>query len=1264
MKVEKLLSAYKFESADGFEALEPDVSIILPTYSRAASGLFERVVRSILSQHLSNFELIIIDDASTDGTEALIKQFMAEDSRIATLRYAQRIGLPAISVNLGFEYSRGQRILFAFDDNVLTPHGLLALYDHMQHGSVRICYGQTRMKTELGWVLLGDGDFDSHFARYNNSIGNGAILFDRTVFDEVGLYDPHVIIARLCDWDLWRRMKHIGFHRVDTVVNEEHGVTLADSLGNSLNGDYVAALEWAHTSRNDKLKPSVWKQYEMLQPPPFLSYPRVLKLAEMVEQSYGHLGEPVEPMRDDTTQGYLLVLGDMPVSGELVFSVKTEQIIEGLDLNVFMNYKEDFLQGCRAVIISRVINKSVVALVDVLRKAGVPYYYYLDDILVSDKYKNLFSQPELIEAAAFYSSPEALDLIRHAQAVLATSDNLVKAMQAYNDKVLRINCTPPLALGESHVESVSHFSLSEGECIRVGFFSSISKIKAFLQYKAVFERIHQETGRKVELYIPCFPAQMPELEAFFADAMAYVRLKLVVRESSYVDFIFKARAERLHYLIHSYNAEEVSGTDFYLYKTFNILISAYLCNVVPVVPLRPPFGELKDSNPVLGELITTSDDEVFAVMMASLNKPSVARRYIKAMDAYIQRYYPNSINQTVLDDILRAHPAQYDNVLELDMSDLVVPRLVFPRRPVALRRDSAVPVAQFREDNVEDKPFVLIHHPDAAYFRRNQLIVEALQAYPVICFIPNASPGLLKGLSDEYRGSNIQWCADMRAILECMASVGLLISPFVLPIPSHESAWPLLMSARRLKIPVLGVQHGLFQLGLNQRDGGAHGIVSYSGPVFSMPMRPVCDVMLDWFDGESGIGYARDTSVVRGVKRGTSVLIAANLNWHIYTRNERMAFVTAVLQLVRQYPDQQFIWKMHPNEKSSPQCQEMRAAIQAAVEELDNLEIPDAVLPTESLIARARLLITAPSTLILDAEASACPTVVFNCAANSSLVSAIGHEARFGNFLELHNVFVDAMADIHACVLSTGLLKPFNEPRFIALVDQHLRREPADAFEAINCAREFMGAAVAGAAVPAVLRQEIAALKVEVARNRKEALSQRVFIQRTLSAMHAQAKGVKGDKPYVAWESLPAGFDMLKAFTQARFSRISKRKLVLSRDLRSSVYQEFIMPIDVSGLKRISLAVSPLLPVSDGEFGVEIISHEQKIVAQAVVPFSAVAHEAPTHIALASAISELKAGWGLRVFVRNVEVPVFIYELGRNSLIRRRSASLPLLSLH
>lgn len=1264
MKVEKLLSDYKFESADGFKALKPDVSIVLPTYARATCGLFSRAVRSILSQRFSNFELIIIDDASTDGTEALIQQFMAEDSRVASIRYGQRIGLPAISVNLGFEHARGQRILYAFDDNVLTSHGLQDLYDHMQHENVRICYGQTRMKTELGWVLLGDGDFDGHFARYSNSIGNGAILFDRTVFDEVGLYDPHVIIARLCDWDLWRRLKHIGFHRVDTVVNEEYGVTLADSLGNSIRGDYVAALEWAHTSRNDKLKPAVWQQYEVLQPPPFLSYPRVLKLAEMVEQSYGHLGEPVEPIREDASQGYLLVLGDVPVSGELVFSVKTEQIIEGLDLNVFMNYKEDFLQGCRAVIISRIINKNVVALVHVLRNAGVPYYYYLDDILVSDKYKNLFTHPASIEAAAYYSSPEALDLIRHAQAVLATSDNLVKAMQAYNDRVLRINCTAPLALGESHVESVDHFSLSEGECIRVGFFSSISKIKAFLQYKAVFERIHEATGRKLELYIPCFPAQMPELEAFFADAITYIQLKLVVRESSYVDFIFKAREERLHYLIHSYNAEEVSGTDFYLYKTYNILISAYLCNVVPIVPLRPPFGLLKASNPTLSNLITTSDDEIFAVMMAALNKPSVARRYMKAMGEYIQRHYPNSINQAVLDGILHAHPAQYDNVLDLDMSGLFVPNLVFPSRPVAVRRDSAIPVAQYRTAGVEDKPFVLIHHPDATYFRRNQLIVEALQHYPVICFVPNASPGMLKALSDEYRGSKIQWCSEMRALLECMASVGLVISPFVLPIPAHESAWPLLMSARRLKIPVMGIQHGLFQLGLNQRDRGAHGTISYSGPVFSMPMRPVCDVMLDWFDGANGIGYARDTSVVLGAKREDSVLIAANLNWHIYTRDERMAFVTAVLQLVKQFPDQKFIWRMHPNEKTSPQFQEMRTVIQAAVEELDNLEIPDSLLPTESLIARALLLITTPSTLILDAEASACPTVIYKCTANASLVTAIGHGSSFTNYLELHKIFVDALADVQSCVLSTGLLKPFNEGRFVELVEQHLRRDPVDVFEAINCAREMMGAAASGAAVPAVLRQEIAALKGEVARNRKEALSQRVFIQRTLSALHTQTLGTKGGKPQVVWESLPAAFDTLKAFTLARFSRISKRKLGLSRDLRSSAYQEFIMPIDVCGLKGISLAVSPLLPVNDGQLGVEIISHEQKIIAQVAVPFSAVAHEAPTHIALASAISELKAGWGLRVFVRNVEVPVFIYELGRNSWIQRRSASVPLLSLH
>ena len=60
---------------------DPIVSVILPTYSRNQNGLLKRAIDSILSQTFTNFELIVMDDGSRDGSSDLIGEYLARQSR-------------------------------------------------------------------------------------------------------------------------------------------------------------------------------------------------------------------------------------------------------------------------------------------------------------------------------------------------------------------------------------------------------------------------------------------------------------------------------------------------------------------------------------------------------------------------------------------------------------------------------------------------------------------------------------------------------------------------------------------------------------------------------------------------------------------------------------------------------------------------------------------------------------------------------------------------------------------------------------------------------------------------------------------------------------------------------------------------------------------------------------------------------------------------------------------------------------------------------
>src|SRR5258707_4686752 len=88
-------------------AIPPTVSVVMAAYNAARN--VKAAVQSILLQPLTDFELILVDDGSTDATSTLLTAFAAEDERILVLRNDENIGMAA-SLNRGLHHARGQYI--------------------------------------------------------------------------------------------------------------------------------------------------------------------------------------------------------------------------------------------------------------------------------------------------------------------------------------------------------------------------------------------------------------------------------------------------------------------------------------------------------------------------------------------------------------------------------------------------------------------------------------------------------------------------------------------------------------------------------------------------------------------------------------------------------------------------------------------------------------------------------------------------------------------------------------------------------------------------------------------------------------------------------------------------------------------------------------------------------------------------------------------------------------------------------------------------
>lgn len=115
----------------------PLVSVIIPTYNNERFLL--EAVESILNQTLSDFELLIIDDGSTDSTPAIIAACVERDSRVRIHTNQSNMGIPR-SRNIGVGLARGKYIAWLDSDDVACPdrleHQASFLESHSEYGMV------------------------------------------------------------------------------------------------------------------------------------------------------------------------------------------------------------------------------------------------------------------------------------------------------------------------------------------------------------------------------------------------------------------------------------------------------------------------------------------------------------------------------------------------------------------------------------------------------------------------------------------------------------------------------------------------------------------------------------------------------------------------------------------------------------------------------------------------------------------------------------------------------------------------------------------------------------------------------------------------------------------------------------------------------------------------------------------------------------------------------------------------------------------------
>jgi glycosyltransferase involved in cell wall biosynthesis len=208
-----IATAASSPNATAAPAFAPRVSIIVPAYNMQA--YLDETVASVVAQSFANFELLIVDDGSTDDTLAKAKAWAERDHRVQVLTKAN--GGLANARNFGLAAARGHWVLFLDGDDWLAEGQLQHMLRRAEEAPEAVLVACSCAMVDDDKTLLSRAPVPDLHAPFENFAVTCAFsvhcaLVKRDAIQALGGFDEALKSAE--DWDLWQRLARTGAHFV------------------------------------------------------------------------------------------------------------------------------------------------------------------------------------------------------------------------------------------------------------------------------------------------------------------------------------------------------------------------------------------------------------------------------------------------------------------------------------------------------------------------------------------------------------------------------------------------------------------------------------------------------------------------------------------------------------------------------------------------------------------------------------------------------------------------------------------------------------------------------------------------------------------------------------------------------------------------------------------------------------------------------------------------------------------------------------------
>ncbi|MER9030634.1 glycosyltransferase [Mesorhizobium sp. M0674] len=1204
----------------------PEVTAILPTFARA-NGSLRLSIESVLSQSYGDFELIIVDDGSRDGTADVLSEYQLADPRVIIHSYKHNSGLPALRVNQAALHGRGKYIAYQFDDDLWTEDSLKVRMAWLGRQAVpSVAYGScdAYRATDKGDVFLRvlGQEFNYGLLLHGNYIANNSVIHHAALFERHGMYDPHVAARRYSDYDLWLRFgRSAPFQWVDATCSIVRA-DMENSLGRDVRSDFTRTLKYLQLARDNQLKPDNIAGYDLIgaehwrnrfskseiqryyreEALPFVSrYNDYCSPSELAVAASGAMQHKriLVTKPDYSTSVDVAVRNFENLENQRGFS---STFVRERDVRHFDTSDTDM------AILYRTVGPAEQLLAGKGRR-GIPCAYLMDDNML--RFHEVGAEHSSI-APGTPGYRSIVTQISAADAVIGYSDEIIDDFGKYNRHRIRLQSN----IRRRYIEKREYGRSGK---FRIAIFSNKFRGVIITKIWAGLQRVASDYKDDVEFHFwGIDPRDFPALECdvYFKPFTHSYDSYLAELSSTYFDISLtplegETRAERS--------------------KSPVKLLESVTAGAISVMSNVAPYSRLPDS--VCVKVSNRPDDWANAIEGLIKMKAEQRDKILEKVRRYVETHYTTENQYYDFYGALAAtalHSRLKDKAILYGFHEAALGGAT-----LHLLRHAAL-VSSFGFDVVGLVPQDERFGPEFA-----RLWCAATKDAPLL--EENWQNGMNGVDASKIRSLHERDREGAQRIGERLAglNIGLL----------HFATWQPAMTALgfELGVPVVASVHQYYE-GANT-TGFAHAIhcssathgerwKKESGVAVRRIVCPVDDIYLSLFQAQEVRNFS--------IRDPLQIVVSGTLQ----PRKNQLAAINAAV-LLRKAGHNVTVHVIGYDDLHVEYAKECRDYV--AEQGLENHVIFHGFVsdPERFYAGCDVLLISAldesmPQTM-LQAMASGVAVISPSVGGVSELIKHRynGLIAKDTSPEELANAVMEFLG--YPVVRRSEMLRSAYRTISVLGRSSYVRAELMDLY---------------GAAFSKAASEKSIEAVADVSMARPDVLPERFepAVVSTIARLHSEVEAQHFSRPLrlaravnwrtsEMWDMVSSVFAPLDLFSRQHFGRMRRDELRLSEDLSSISYREYTVRFALTSLSVVHLGIVPLIRTQAGLIGIEIVSSNDKIMGSVTRSLADIEEGLPARFSFDTPVRDLQAGWRLRVFVREADVPVTIYEVVRPPVI-------------